>query len=167
MKEIDDSAFSDSGIKIIGIPNNVENIGNKCFYECRSLCEIVFESDSKLKEIGDSAFRDLGIKIIPIPNHVEKIGNECFYEGESPCEVVFERDSKFKEIDDSAFSDSGVKTMEIPDKYESLNWNSLFGLNFVTISNRNKSLMFKDNYLVKDKGNTLIRYFWEVKQNFN
>jgi hypothetical protein len=51
LKEIGDSAFSKSGIKSIRIPNNVEKIGNWCFFACESLYEVVFESDSKLKEI--------------------------------------------------------------------------------------------------------------------
>jgi hypothetical protein len=64
-----------------------------------------------------------------------------------------------REISNSAFDDSGVKTIEIPDKCEGFNGSSLLGLEFVTISSRNNFLMFKDGFLVKDKGNTLIRYF--------
>jgi hypothetical protein len=52
VKEIGNSAFLNSGIKSIRIPTNVENIGKECFYYCKPLCELVFESDSKLKEIA-------------------------------------------------------------------------------------------------------------------
>jgi hypothetical protein len=47
LKAIGDWTCSDSRIKIIGIPNNVENIGEFCFSKCEYLCGVVFESDSK------------------------------------------------------------------------------------------------------------------------
>jgi hypothetical protein len=57
-----------SGNKAIRILNNVENIGENCFYACASLCEVVFESDSKLKKISDFAFFGSGIESIQIPS---------------------------------------------------------------------------------------------------
>jgi hypothetical protein len=66
----------------IWIPNNVEEIGSDCFHVYKALCEVVFESESKLKEIGNSAFRiseNSAIKTIRILNSVEKIGDACFY----------------------------------------------------------------------------------------
>jgi hypothetical protein len=35
------------------VPLSIEEIGARCFYECRFLSKVVFESGSKLKEIGD------------------------------------------------------------------------------------------------------------------
>jgi hypothetical protein len=98
LKENGDSALSYSGIKTIGISNNVENVRNHCSCWCKSLYEIVFESNSKLKQIDDYTFFNSGIKIIQIPKNVDNIGKKCFCYCESLCELVFESDSKSKEI---------------------------------------------------------------------
>jgi hypothetical protein len=66
LKEVGDSAFFRSQIKAIWILSNVERIEAYCFCGCKSLCEVVFESDSKLKEIGDFAFFGSSIKTIQI-----------------------------------------------------------------------------------------------------
>jgi hypothetical protein len=153
------TAFEKCNMSIISIPNNVANISKKCFSECRSLYEIVFESDSNLKKIGSCAFCDSGLKTIRIPSNVENIGNGCFFRDRQLRAVVFESDSKLKEIGNCAFFVSRVERIEIPDQCEILTGNSLLGLNFVTVSDSCKSLMFDDDLLVKIKGYTLIKYF--------
>jgi hypothetical protein len=45
-------------IKSIRIPRNIEVIPEFCFSRCESLCEITFESSSKLKEIHKNAFNE-------------------------------------------------------------------------------------------------------------
>jgi hypothetical protein len=94
-----------------------------------------------LKEIGKYAFGSSGFKAIRIPNSVESIGRCCVYGCKSVCEFVFESDSKLNKIGDFAFSHSRVKTIEIPDKCELLTGKSLNVLEFVTVSNRHKSLV--------------------------
>jgi hypothetical protein len=89
-------------------------IGERCFHECKSLCEVTFESGSKLKEIGKGAFYMCGIKSIGIPSNVEVIGAKCFYHCESLCEVTFESGSKLKEIGGNAFSECRIKSIGIP-----------------------------------------------------
>jgi hypothetical protein len=114
VKDIGDWAFSYSGIQSVRISNNVENIGKECFYKCKSLCEVVFESDSKLKEIDGSTFYYSGIKTIRIPSNIEYIGEYCFYKCKFLGEIVFESDSKLKGIDNRAFSCSGITAIAIP-----------------------------------------------------
>jgi hypothetical protein len=58
LKEIGQYAFYECAIKSIVIPNNIEVIGDWCFSNCSSICEVTFESDSKLKEIHENAFSD-------------------------------------------------------------------------------------------------------------
>jgi hypothetical protein len=97
----------------ISIPNSVERIaGDFCLKN--SLCEIIFESDSKLKQISDSAFRTSQIQLIRIPSNVESFGEFCFYECKSLYGVIFESDSKLKEFGVRAFSESGIKAIRIP-----------------------------------------------------
>jgi hypothetical protein len=114
------TSFCDCNMSIISIPNNVENIGSKCFYECSSLCDVVIESDSELKEIGAHSFSRSAVKTIRIPRNVERIGKRCFLQCKSLCEIVFESDSKLKEIVDSAFSNSGIKSVEIPSNVQKI-----------------------------------------------
>jgi hypothetical protein len=64
LKEIGAETFRDSGLKSIRIPNNVEKVGDGCFCECKSLSEVIFESECKLKEIGAQTFRDCPLKCV-------------------------------------------------------------------------------------------------------
>jgi serine/threonine protein kinase len=64
LKEIGKEVFSNSVLKSIRIPNNVEKLGDECFCCCEYLSEIVFESESKLKEIGNEAFYDCPLKCV-------------------------------------------------------------------------------------------------------
>jgi hypothetical protein len=72
IREIVSYTFSNSGIRAIRIPNNVEKIGKCCFCRCKSLYEVVFESNYKLKEIGGYAFFSCGVKGIEIPSSCER-----------------------------------------------------------------------------------------------
>jgi hypothetical protein len=90
LSEIGDYSFSNSGIQAIRIPNDVQKIGEYCFSECESLCEVIFESGCKLREIGDGAFSKSGIETIRIPSSVERIGKECFSWCEYFSEITFE-----------------------------------------------------------------------------
>jgi hypothetical protein len=75
-----------------------------CFYCCISLCEVTFESDSKLK---------CAIKSIGIPSNVEVVGEECFSSCKSLCEVTFESDSKLRESQKDAF-DEFLRCVKVP-----------------------------------------------------
>jgi hypothetical protein len=72
------SAFDWCNMVMISIPSNVANIERGCFRDCKSLCEIVFESDSKLKQIGSFALRDSGLRMVRISSSVENTESGCF-----------------------------------------------------------------------------------------
>jgi hypothetical protein len=117
------SVMAGRNMETVRIPKNVEKIDKRCFYECRSLCEITFESRSELREIGENAFYYSGLKSIQIPKNVEKIDECCFYGCESLCEVTFESLSELKEIGENAFACSGVKSIQIPRNVEWIHGN--------------------------------------------
>jgi hypothetical protein len=104
------------------IPSSVKLIGRKCFDECKSLCEITFESGSKLQRIEKYAFNQSGVKMIRIPSSVEFIGEYCFsgdvYRSGSLCEITFESGSQLRRIDDRAFRNTGLKRIRIPSSVE-------------------------------------------------
>jgi hypothetical protein len=68
LKRIDEFAFSFTGLKSIRIPKSVEFVGKKCFSNCQSLIEVIFERNSSLKEIGCQAFAQSVVKSIEIPS---------------------------------------------------------------------------------------------------
>jgi hypothetical protein len=86
--------FEKRNVFVISVPNNVETLCDRCFYGCVSLCQILFESDSKLNEIGGLSFYGSGIKAIRIPSNVENIGNCSFCWCKSLCDIIFESNSK-------------------------------------------------------------------------
>jgi hypothetical protein len=64
---IESSAFYESSLESILIPNNVEILESKCFSSCYSLSSIPFESNSQLKRIESSAFSSSSLESILIP----------------------------------------------------------------------------------------------------
>ncbi|MDR1982328.1 MAG: leucine-rich repeat domain-containing protein [Holosporaceae bacterium] len=96
------------------IPNGVEIIGEKCFMDCKSLNEVIFEDNSSLRQIDKMAFSYSGLESIRIPATVEFIGMGCFRYCKSLREVIFEGDSNLREIDERAFSESGLESIRIP-----------------------------------------------------
>jgi hypothetical protein len=66
LKQIGQSAFSESSLKRIFIPKSVEVIGVTCFCRCRSLRDVKIESPSGLLLIEDRAFADTQISHLTI-----------------------------------------------------------------------------------------------------
>jgi hypothetical protein len=93
----------------------VESIGNFCFGTTDSLCEVTFESESKLQRIGKEAFTGTCIKRIQIPPSVEFIGKRCFSDCKSLEEIIFE--GSVKRIGKKAF-DSSVKCVIVWDEVQ-------------------------------------------------
>jgi hypothetical protein len=106
------------GSERIAIQSCVESISDGCFYNCRSLSEITFESGCQLKKIGKSTFHHCAIRSILIPSNVEVIGEECFSGCRDLCEVKFESDSQLKEIGRCAFMICAIKSIRIPSNVE-------------------------------------------------
>jgi hypothetical protein len=120
--------FRYSSLRKILIPSSVEFIGAGCFFECKCLCEIVFEFGSKLQCIEHDAFYGNAIKTIRIPSSVEFIG-ECCFSGckSSLCEVTFETGSKLRRIEENAFDYTALKTIRIPSNVEYIGRSCFYG----------------------------------------
>jgi hypothetical protein len=118
LQRIEKEAFCGTGLKNMTIPSSVEVIGDDCFYECKSLCEVTFETGSKLQRIETLAFRETGLKKMTIPSSVEVIGEFCFSSCESLSEVTFERGSKLQRIEKYALCETDLKKMTIPSSVE-------------------------------------------------
>jgi hypothetical protein len=97
----------------VAIPRTIEFIEEYCFYDCNSLKEVIFESDSNLKRIDKSAFSSSGLKSVRIPAKVEFIGERCFYMCHSLGEVIFCGVGEI-EIGKAAFDQCPVRYVEVP-----------------------------------------------------
>ncbi len=77
INEIEDEAFSESGIVSISIPDNVEKIGDRAFFNCRQLENIILPEN--LKSIKYKSFGGCNLLTnIAIPINVIAIGNSAF-----------------------------------------------------------------------------------------
>jgi hypothetical protein len=63
LSQIEKQAFARTRLVEMIVPASVEVLGENCFYECRSLCSVTFESGSRLREVGEDAF--LGALVPP------------------------------------------------------------------------------------------------------
>jgi putative transposon-encoded protein len=71
-KGIGTSAFISCPIKSIGIPSNVEVIGEQCLSWCYSNVEVTFESGCDLKKMGEGAFSSCPLNIYHYPNDLTR-----------------------------------------------------------------------------------------------
>lgn len=64
-------------IEKICIPKGIESIGDRAFYRCTNLKQVIFPKQG-LKKIGREAFYWTGIQEIEFPNSLEEIGESAF-----------------------------------------------------------------------------------------
>jgi hypothetical protein len=67
LEQIEESTFSESGLKSIVIPCSVQVLRTASFSGCRSLQSMIFESGSRLRYIEKGAVTGTGLKGISIP----------------------------------------------------------------------------------------------------
>ena len=85
--------FSLSDIEKVFIPNTVRELEDNAFRYCLLLCEVTFESNSRLEIIGESCFSDCGFRKIVIPKSVKSIGDFAFSDCRHLCSFTFEEGS--------------------------------------------------------------------------
>jgi hypothetical protein len=78
LERIEESAFSQSGLKSIEIPSSVVVLGNSSFSWCESLDSVTFESGSRLERIEGLAFCETKLKSILIPPSVTFVDDSAF-----------------------------------------------------------------------------------------
>ena len=109
VETIGDSAFEGTKLTSVKIPASVESIGNSAFESCADLRKVTFEEGSRLTAIGDSAFTGTALTEIEIPETVETIGALAF-EGTKLTSVRIP--AQVKSIGAGAFRISGLKAVE-------------------------------------------------------
>ena len=76
VKEIEEYAFSKTGIKEIKFPSTLEMIGARAFLNCKSLKDVVIPGN--VRSVGSSAFSASGVERVVVENGVEEIGTGAF-----------------------------------------------------------------------------------------
>jgi hypothetical protein len=115
-------------LKSICIPSSVRVLGSKCFghtqFErqgCRSLSDVIFESESQLVRIEAMTFEGCSaLRSICIPASVELLSEACFVSCINLSVVSFESGSHLKRIEHRAFEGISVKSIFIPRSVESI-----------------------------------------------
>jgi hypothetical protein len=90
---IEKEALSGTGLVEIIPPASIEVLGERWFYECRSLSSITFEFGSILWRIEKEALYHAGLVEIILPASIEILDEECFSKCESVSSISFESGS--------------------------------------------------------------------------
>ena len=99
VESIGESAFSESGLKEINLPHNIQKVRNEAFYSCKSLkavrwnaqtksipmdcfrrCSSLSEFDfSSVENIGAGAFSGSGLKEVNLSHNIQKVERNAFF----------------------------------------------------------------------------------------
>lgn len=146
--EIGDDAFSDSvNLGIAILPNTVEIIGARAFFNCHSMRVISF--GSSLYEIGESAFEECkALENVFLPHSLERMKARAFYGCSSLSNIKILHDMELgamcfasckslefveilnlKVIPDGAFISSGIKKIYLSNSIEHIGISAFSGCN--------------------------------------
>ena len=102
-------------LRDVSIPNNVRELRDRCFYKCKSLRCVNFDSSRSLERIGVECFYCSGVKEVSIPDGLRELCEGCFSMCESLRRVNFSSSSSLERIGVSCFKGSAVEEVSIPD----------------------------------------------------
>lgn len=141
VKFIGMSAFQNTSITQISIPDNTEIINKYAFYECSNLKTANF--GNSVKFIGSHAFDHTALEEISIPTSTETICDYAFYE----CSNLKTANlgHGVKTIGESAFEYTALEEISIPDSTELID-NYAFAHNDLRIVNLGNSVKTINDY---------------------
>lgn len=102
VRVIQRNAFAHTALESVYIPDSVEEIGDLCFYSCKSLQSI--RMSESLVDLGDAAFSGCeSLVSISLPNSLRKLGDGLFMGCKNLKTVILP--SAFRQLRDSVFID--------------------------------------------------------------
>ena len=113
-------AFRDTSIESLSIPDSVVELGEGCFYGCKSLRSVIFGASSRVERICADAFCGTSIESLSIPDSVVELGKKCFYGCKSLRSVIFGASSRVERICAEAFCGTSIESLSIPDSVVAL-----------------------------------------------
>ena len=117
VKTIGEQAFdSCTSLESINIPDSVTSIKRTCFFECSSLKDVAFGTNSQLTTIGQGSFQSCtSLETIDIPDSVTSINSGAFTKCSKLNNVTFGNNSQLINIGNSAFSCcTGLTSIDVP-----------------------------------------------------
>ena len=102
-------------LRYVSVPNNVRELCDLCFCDCKGLRRVLFGSSSSLERIGVECFQGSGVKEVSIPDGVLELCDCCFEGCKSLRRVNFGCSSSLVRIGVRCFWSSGVEDVSIPD----------------------------------------------------
>ena len=109
------SAFSGTSIKSVVLPKSLEKIGDRAFYNLKSLADISIPEN--VTSIGNEAFYNTGLTSIDLPANLKTIGRYAF-SGTKLKKVVLP--SQVETIGNHAFSIESLESVHIPKSLKSV-----------------------------------------------
>ncbi len=109
MVDIQEEAFTKTGIKELILPDTVQILGNGAFKDCRSLATVSL--NEQLSTIGEKAFAGTAITEISIPSGVRKMYESAFGNCTKLEKVVFRGDAPENYFAEDAIPPSGLYTV--------------------------------------------------------
>ena len=118
------SAFSGTSIKSVVLPKSLEKIGDRAFYNLKSLADISIPEN--VTSIGNEAFYNTGLTSIDLPANLKTIGQYAF-SGTKLKKVVLP--SQVETIGNHAFSIESLESVHIPKSLKSVT--SSYGTRYI------------------------------------
>jgi hypothetical protein len=143
------------------VGSDVEVIGANAFGQT-TVCEVLFESGSRLREIGAKAFEGcLELKTFNMPESVEILSEHCFEDCFPLKTINFVGSSRLKRIGEQAFASCDLHSITIPASTEEIDGSAFAGCPLITIGIAPENLNFKiqGNMLVTSNGKEIVRCF--------
>ncbi|MBR6250913.1 MAG: leucine-rich repeat domain-containing protein [Bacteroidales bacterium] len=114
LTSIPNNTFKGKNITSVVIPASVQAIGDKAFYQCKSLELVVFAEGSQLQSIGECAFSETAISSITLPANLTETGEWAFSGCSNLTTVEFEEGSKMQIISEGSFDNCKFTSITIP-----------------------------------------------------
>lgn len=111
---IGESAFRQTLITDIFIPQRVQSIGNRAFENTEQLTSVSFAPGIQLRSIEENTFSYSNLASITIPASVVDIREEAFSDTDELTIIRFAEGSQLETIEEYAFYYSGVTSLEFP-----------------------------------------------------
>ena len=130
VQQIGESAFENSEITSVTIPDTVTSIGKAAFKNCKFLATV--KIGSGVREIGESTFRGcMSLTKISVPASVESVGVQAFQDCTGLETVTLAKG--LKKLDSYAFSGcTGLPTVEIPDSVTAIGYRTFYNCTGIT-----------------------------------
>lgn len=120
LEKIGPTAFMDTGLTRVSVPESVAQIGDMAFQQCRALKSVVFQDRGKLRYIGQYCFYRTGLEQVRVPGGVEQIKKDVFAECEALRHISL--GEGVRALDKEALTGTRPESMELPSTLEQIRY---------------------------------------------